>query len=227
MPEDDGLDRVIASLSGTLRPVKVIRRPLVRAAVWVGVVTAAGAALACVADDRGMMDRLCAAPDMWLAVLGSALTAVSGAVATFHLGMPDRGPRWALLPIPSLALWLGASGFGCARTWVLPGTHDASLVESRTCFGFIVLLSVPLSILTVAMVRRAFPLRPNLTALVGGLAVAAAAATLLNFFHPYDATVTDLAVHLLAVGVVIGCNQVAARGVLRGAVPARAVPGRG
>ena len=47
-------------------------------------------------------------------------------------------------------------------------------------------------------------------ALVSGLAVAAASATLLNLFHPYDAAATDLTVHAMAVTVVILTNQLAA-----------------
>jgi hypothetical protein len=51
-------------------------------------------------------------------------------------------------------------------------------------------------------------LRPNLTAIIGGLACASAAATLLNFIHPYDAAATDLAVHALAILIVILANTI-------------------
>ena len=56
------------------------------------------------------------------------------------------------------------------------------------------------------MLRQGFSLRPNLTAIVAGLACASAAATLLNFVHPYDATASVLAVHAVAVGIVILAN---------------------
>lgn len=56
------------------------------------------------------------------------------------------------------------------------------------------------------MLRRGFSLRPNLTAIIGDLACASAAATLLNFIHPYDAAATDLAVHAFAVAIVILAN---------------------
>ena len=79
--------------------------------------------------------------------------------------------------------------------------------EARDCLVFIVFLSVPLSALLLIMLRRAYPLYPGLTATIGGLAVAAAAATLLNFFHPYDAAATDLVVHAVAVALVIGANR--------------------
>ena len=58
---------------------------------------------------------------------------------------------------------------------------------------FIVFVSVPLAVALVLMLRRACPLRPGLTATLGGLASAAAAATLLNLFHPFDVAATDLA----------------------------------
>jgi hypothetical protein len=44
--------------------------------------------------------------------------------------------------------------------------------------------------------------------------VAAAAATLLTLFHPYDAAVTDLAVHAAAVALVIIANRFLAGRIL-------------
>ena len=93
------------------------------------------------------------------------------------------------------------------RPYVVPGTEPATLGEARTCFTFIVLVSVPLSVLTLAMIRRACPLRPSHAAAAGGMTVAAAAASLLVFFHPYDVGVTDVAVHVVAIGLVIGTNR--------------------
>jgi hypothetical protein len=53
------------------------------------------------------------------------------------------------------------------------------------------------------MLRRAYSLAPPLTAAMAGLGSAAAAATSLNFFHPFDATATDLAAHAVAVAIVV------------------------
>ena len=207
MSNSESLDAMIHDLGADLTPVKRLRSPVVRAAMWLALVAALGGVLAAFADLPAIGHRLMGAPDMWLAVLGSALTAILGAVAVFELSVPDRKPLWALLPVPGLLLWIGASGFGCLRTWIIPETHDALIDEARTCFLFIIAVSVPLSLLMIAMVRRACPLHPNLTAAVGGIASAAGAATLLNFFHPYDAAATDLVVHVIAVVVVIGANQ--------------------
>jgi hypothetical protein len=45
---------------------------------------------------------------------------------------------------------------------------------------------------------------------VGALGVAALAAAALQFFHPFDVTVTDLALHGAAAGVVILASSAAA-----------------
>lgn len=213
---DVAIDRLIRDLSADLAPVSRLRPPWLRAASWIGVCLVLALGLASFGNLAAVVARMGAAPDMWLAGLGSTLTMVLAAVATFELCLPDRKSTWALLPLPGLVVWLGAAGLGCLRSWAIPGVHSASLTESGDCLGFILGLSLPLSLLTLWMIRRAYPLRPNLTAAVGGLASAAAAATLLNLFHPYDASASDLAVHLLAVAAVILANNLFGGRVLKG-----------
>jgi hypothetical protein len=200
-------ERIIQALAADLAPVRRLRPPGQRAVLWLASVAAIAGVLATISNLPAMAARLAAAPDMWLAVVGSSLTIVLATLAAFELSLPDRNPRWALLPLPAVLLWLGASGAGCLRVWLVPGTHAADLGEAKDCLAFILLLSVPLSALLLGMLRRAYPLRPGLAAALAGLAAAAAAATLLNFFHPYDASATDIAVHALAVALVIAANQ--------------------
>ena len=218
-------DRLIATLAADLRPVARLRPPWMRAAGWLAVVVAVALGLAGFADLGGLAARLGAVPDMGLAVLGSVTTTLLGAVAAFELSLPDRRSAWALLPLPGLALWIGASGMGCLRSVGIPGIEPQPMVEMGHCLGFIVGLSIPLSILMILMIRRACPLRPGLTALVGGMAAAAAAATLLNFFHPYDASALDLSVHAVAVGLVILVNRAGGRAPARAVATARAIRG--
>jgi hypothetical protein len=196
-------DRLIASLTADLRPVQRLQAPIIRAFIWVALVVAIGLALAAFANLPAMWHRISDSPDMWLAVLGSIGTAVLAAIAAFELSLPDRSRRWALLPLPTLVLWIAASGAGCLRTTLLGGTHVANMGEARDCLVFIVGFSIPLSVVLFMMLRRAYPLRPTLTATLAGLAAAAAAATLLNFFHPYDAAALDLVVHAVAVTLVV------------------------
>ena len=200
-------ERLICDLATDLVPVRRLQPPGVRALTWLAVVIATAAGLAAFADLSALGHRVSSTPDMWLSVTGSTLTAILAAIAAFQLSLPDARRAWALLPLPAALLWIVASGVGCLRTWFVPGTHAADLSEARDCLIFIVALSVPLSALLIILLRRACPLYPRLTALIAGLASAAAAATLLNFFHPFDAAATDLAVHVFAVALVIVANQ--------------------
>ncbi len=204
---DDSTNRLISALSADLRPVRPLPSPAFRTLIWLLLVAAAAAALAMFANAAAMWHRLTAAPDMWLAVLGSIATMTTAAFAAFELSLPDRSRAWAFLPLPAAVLWGGASGLGCLRADVLPGSHVATIKESQDCLVFIVGLSVPLSAALFVMLRRAYSLAPPLTAAMAGFASAAAAATLLNFFHPFDAATTDLAVHAVAVVIVIAAAR--------------------
>lgn len=201
------VESLIRDLGADLRPVRRLPSPVLRAAGWLAIVAVTGLMLASVADLPDMAHRLRSVPDLWLAVLGSTLTTGLGAIATFELAMPDRRPTWALLPLPGLALWLAGTGIGCLRAWTVSGTTVATLAEARTCFTVILGLSIPLSGFLIVMIRRACPLRPTMTAVTGGVTAAAASATLLNFVHPYDAGATDLAVHVVAIALVVGGNR--------------------
>ena len=53
------------------------------------------------------------------------------------------------------------------------------------------------------MLRKAQPIAPTPVAVLGALGVAALAASLLQFFHPFDITVIDLGFHLAAVALVM------------------------
>ncbi|MCW6512576.1 NrsF family protein [Lichenifustis flavocetrariae] len=204
------MESLVRDLGVDLRPVRRLRSPLFRAAGWLSAAAAAAITFACFADIADIVHRLRYVPDMWLAVLGSTTTTVFGAIAVFQLSLPDRRAAWALLPLPGLALWIGGTGLGCLRAWTIPGTEVATIVEARICFTFIVSLSIPLSALMILMIRRAYPMHPSLTAVTGGLTVAAGSATLLNFFHPYDAGATDIAVHVVAIALVVGANRLVA-----------------
>jgi len=198
-------DSLVDSLAGALRPVRRLPAPSLRALTWCAAAFGLGLALMPFADLDGLRTRM-AVPDLRYAALGAVLTALTAALAAFQTSVPGRSPAWALLPLGPAALWIGASGLGCLRDWAVPGTGAP---EGGGCFVFLLTVSVPLSLGLVLMLRRACPLRPNLTAALAGLSAAAAAAALLVPFHPHDATATDLALHLVVVGLVIAANGIA------------------
>jgi hypothetical protein len=201
-------ERLVEDLAGGLEPVRPLPAPAARAALWLGMALVIGLVLAAWSGTGGFMLRM-RVPDLALAAVGAVLTAISAAFAAFATSVPGRSSRWALLPLPPLALWIGASGLGCLREWIAPGADIPGAHTVTGCFSFLICVSVPLSALIVVMLRRACPLRPNLTAALGGLAVAAAAAALLMPVHPHDATASDLLIHAAAVAIVIGANGLA------------------
>jgi hypothetical protein len=204
-------DTIIATLGADLRPVRRLAPPAARIATWLLILALAAALLATQVDRHEVARRLLATPDMWLAVLGSVLTTIAAATAAFLVSLPDRSPRWAWLPLPPLLLWQGANGLGCLRA-PLPGLHTVSWLQAADdCAPFIILTSLPLAVILLLMLRRATTLRPELTTLMGGLAVASGAASLLWLDHPFDAGAADLLIHAAAVALVVAALRLGGR----------------
>ncbi len=197
---------LIDRLGTGLVPVRRLPSPALRALGWLLAVAAIAVALSMHYGLAGMLQRWAAAPDLKWAGVGAVITAITAAWAAFALGVPGRPAASAWLPLPGMLLWIGASGFGCLRSWIAPGTEVASMHQSVDCLAFIVSFSIPLSALMIVLLRRACPLRPVLTAVMIGLASAAASASLLEICHAYDAAATDLLTHAAAVALVVAVN---------------------
>jgi hypothetical protein len=199
-------EALIDRLGTDLVPVRRLLPPWLRTVGWILVVAAIAAVLLMHYGAEPMLRRWAGTPDLGWAGIGAVITAVTAAWAAFALGVPGRRAAWAWLPLPGALLWIGASGLGCLRTWIAPGTQVASMHQSADCLIFIISFSIPLSALLIVLLRRACPLRPVLTAVLIGLASAAASASLLEICHSFDAAATDLLTHALAVAVVVAVN---------------------
>jgi hypothetical protein len=199
-------EALIDRLGTDLVPVRRLLPPWLRTVGWMLAVVAIAAVLLMHYGAEPMLRRWAGTPDLGWAGMGAVITAVTAAWAAFALGVPGRRAAWAWLPLPGALLWIGASGLGCLRTWIAPGTQVASMHQSADCLIFIISFSIPLSALLIVLLRRACPLRPVLTAVLIGLASAAASASLLEICHSFDAAATDLLTHALAVAVVVAVN---------------------
>jgi len=197
-------DHLIQRLSAQLTPVRRLPGPALRAAVWIASTLTAAIVLVALFADFSSFELRMSQPRALTEWAGTCLTAVTAILAAFELSVPGRSPRWAYLPLPTLLLWLGASGLGCLRNGLsLYGPHGF-LGESPHCVVFILGISVPLAAGLFWMLRRARPIAPLPVAVLGTLGVAATAASVLQFFHPFDVTVIDLSLHLTAVATVLG-----------------------
>ena len=202
------VDALIDTLAADARPVKPLRPPVFRAAGWLALVAlVAGIAVYFLADVGPMLARYDGRTEMlaleMIAMLATGLVAVAGA---FLVAIPGRSKRWLLAPIAPFAAWLLLSGAGCYRDLMRSGSSTLEVGDSFHCLIFILGVSLPLGATLVWLLARARPIDPLPVALLGGLGTAALAAFLLQFFHPFAVTFVDLAVHLLAIAVVVGAT---------------------
>src|ERR671918_3100263 len=179
-------------LCADAKPVRRLRPPLVRAAMWLlfaGLVLLALAALLGIRPD--LAERL-RQPTFVGALAGALLTGVLAAVAAFHLSLPDRSRLWLLLPVPALVLWISTIGYGCLTDWVSITPDGVRLGTTLECFATLALASLPVSLALLVMLRHAARLYPTTVAMMGGLASAGIAATAISLFHELDTTVMVL-----------------------------------
>jgi hypothetical protein len=212
-------EQLIETLAADAEPVRRLRPPLARTAVWlVAFVAVVGAVTLATGTWPAMMARLA---DTRFAVEMAAtfVTGLTAVVAAFYLSLPDRSRLWMLLPVPSLLLWLATSGYGCYRNWVAHGPQGWELGRSSDCFVFIVTMSIPVAVVLYLVLRRARPLEPLRVMASGGLGVAALAAGTLQFYHPFDVTVVDLSVHVVAVLIVVAAMMTASTHSRRSGAP--------
>jgi hypothetical protein len=196
-------DELIERLAGELRPVRRLAPPAVRALRWLTVFAAIVAAVLMRYADWGVFAHRMAMTRVCVECIAIALTGVTAVLAAFMRSVPGRSAWWAALPVAPGLAWLGASGLGCLQNGLSLHGPGGFLGESTHCFVFIVGVSVPLSIAMLAALRRARPIAPLPVATLGMLGVAALAAFVLEFFHPFDVTVIDLTLHVAAMGVVV------------------------
>jgi hypothetical protein len=201
----DSTDALVARLARDATPVRRLGSPMRRALTWLGIIGGLGAAAILTFSNLGEFAARARHPELIVELIGTLGTGILSTIAAFHLSVPDRSPRWTLLPLPTLALWLAGSGSGCIHEWLVLKRGAWSLGESGHCFLFIIGFGLPLSVLLLAALRRARPLAPLPVAVTGGLGAAALAAFLLQFFHPFDITFVDLGVHAFAVALIVVC----------------------
>lgn len=199
---------LIAALSSNLTPVRRLRPPLVRAFMWLML---AALVLALIGMGHGLRPNLSqyfANITFVVGLSASLLTGILAAIAAFFVSLPDRSRLWAMLPVPSLVIWLASIGHQCLTNWVDVGPEGMKLGETAECFATLGLTSLPLSLALMLMLRYAAPLRPTRVILLGSLAVAGITASALSLFHALDATAMVLMFNLGTALLILGAGTV-------------------
>ena len=201
-----GTDDLINELAADARPVRPLAPPLRRAASMLGLLAlGAGLALAFLGDWSQLRGRYAGREGiLMLEMCAMAATAVLAIVGAFFVSVPGRSRWWRLAPIPPFLLWLLLSGAGCYADFLRSGPIGRDIGHSMDCLIFILAVSLVVGAPLIGRLSRASPIDPVPVALLGGLGTAAAAAFMLQFFHPFAVTFLDLAVHVAAIGLVVG-----------------------
>ncbi len=199
-------DSLIDQLAADVRPVRPLPPPALRALIALAAIALVAGLAIVVLGDVGELSQRYAGRETLLALEMSAMaaTGVLAIIAAFFVSIPGRSKRWIAAPLPSFAVWLLLSGLGCYGDLVRRGGVAWELGESMHCLSFILATSALLAPLLIWRLARAKPIDPLPVALLGGLGIAATSALVLQFFHPFTVTFIDLAVHLVAILIVVG-----------------------
>ena len=198
---------LIESLVAVAKPVRRLRPPAARAALWLLFAIAIVSLLAVSHGLRADLSVRLAEPLFVSGLAASLVTGVLAAVAAFIVSLPDRSRLWLLLPAPALALWVSTISYECLTEWVSIRTDGVSLGEAADCFATLVLTSVPLWLALLLMLRYAALLFSAAVAAAGSLAVGALAATALSLFHSMDASAMVLMWNLGAAALLVGLGS--------------------
>lgn len=207
--------RVLAGLVADLRPVRRLRAPGWRAAGWLAAAMAVvGIAVVWsgLRPDIGARLALPHEVGQWLASVAMGALA---AIAAFLVALPDRSPRWALLPLPALAVWVSMLVWGCSEDLARMGSRAMAPGNGWACLGFIAGLGLPLLGSMLLVLRHAAPIRPVLVALLSGFAAAALCSGGESLLHDLDASFAVLLWHggtILLVTAIGGVFGLAIRG---------------
>jgi len=195
---------LIDALVDGATPVRRLRPPLVRAALWL---LLAALVLGLIVAGYGLRldiaDRL-RQPVFVVSMVAALTTGILAAIASFQISLPDRSRWWLLLPAPALAVWLSTLGYGCLSDWVGIEPNDNRIGETVQCFATLLLTSVPLSIAMLVMLRYTARLRPTESSAMSGLAIAAITAFSLSLVHDFDASLTILVWNLGVAALIAG-----------------------
>ena len=209
-------DQIIEALASDAQPVRPLPSPHWRALTALALIGLfGGLAILFLSDVPQLLSRYAGREEvMTLEMAAMLATGILAVLGAFIVSIPGRSRRWLLAPLPPFLLWLLLSGLGCYEELLRSGSSGWEVGHSMDCLLFIVATSLGIGVPLTWRLARAAPIEPLPVALLGGLGSAALAAFLLQFFHPFAVTFIDLAVHLLAVLLVIGAAAILNRRTL-------------
>lgn len=197
---------LIEKLGREMRPVKRPWPTGRRVVGWLAVALPCACAASLLVP-RGLTDW--SQPGARLAVVQLVLAFLLGTLTirrAFTMSIAGRRSiSWkALLSIG--LMWLGLSISSIPGG--APPLHDD---DSVSCFTFLLVVSTPMMVLTIASLRRTRALYPARSLAMAGLGVASLAVSLLAFCHPVHLHLLDFALHLAAIVTIVALTVMVGR----------------
>ena len=171
-------------------PVRPLAPPRWRTICWAALALPYVALVVFVVAPRGDLATKLVDANYAVEISAAFATGLTAAFAAFATAVPGHNRRIASLPLFPLAIWLGSLGHGCIQTLI--GPDGLSIHPDWFCVPAIVLVGAIPAIAMALMLRRGAPLKPHLTAALGGLAAAGLGDFGLRLFHEQDASLVVL-----------------------------------
>jgi hypothetical protein len=207
-------ETLIDRLAGDLQPVQPLRKPWLRACLWIAFASLLIVLLVAIRGFRADIAECVAEWSYWLPLIGAWTTGATAAFAAFAISLPDRPRAWLLLPVPSVLLWLTGFAWGCLKDWIEIPAGAPIAADSLSCMITILSATAGLVALLLPMLRRVKTLRPNVTAWLAFLAVAGFADTAHLLINVVQASLLVLVVNLVPMTLIILLGGLAGRRAL-------------
>lgn len=188
---------LIEQLAGHATPVRPLASPLHRTVGWLLFAFALIAVVTAAYGFRDGLGALLATPAGAIEFAASAATGIAAAYAAFQVSVPGRSRHWIWLPVPFLLAWLGGLGLGCLADAARLGPAAFAFEGGvRECGLAITLISLPLVLVMLLMVRHAGVVRPAASAWLAMLSAAALSSFGVGLFHEGETAWMALVWHL-------------------------------
>lgn len=209
------VDSLVEALAADAQPVVPLASPGKRAAATLAAFGVVGGLAIALSDTDALLARHAGREGRLVLELSTILlTGLLAVTAAFFAAVPGRGRAWLVAAIVSLAAWLLFGAAGC-YAGLVDGVPGRLAGESLHCFFFIVATGAAIAVPLAWRLSCARPIDGLHVALLAGLGSAALSAFLLAFFHPFAVSVLDLAVHFVAIGLVVAAMALLRRPALR------------
>ena len=192
-------DRLIERLAGKAERVQRLAVPWVRTAVWFSIAVPYVALIVVMMTPRDDLSAKLSDLRFLLEQAAALSTGIAAAVAAFASVVPGYDRRIALLPFAPLGLWLASLGEGCVQGWMRDGAPGLNFESDFACIPTIALMGALPALAMAVMLRKGAPLRPHVSAALGGLAAAGLGNFGLRLIHHQDASLMVLVWQMSAV----------------------------